>query len=259
MKSARSHRQTVFGPLQRKSFRAALARQLAEHIPSLGALTAQALADHLEALFHEYFPSPQRLRMGQVLWPAVAKHATGAYGKRIEQTPLQPVLLSLFTDQDLTDYLAEMPRAQLRRKIAIRLFDQAYEQQGVLTRADVAILLGLDPSTISKYVKEYERETRRVVPRRGTIHDIGPSLTHKRQICYQVLVLGRSIGQTARDTHHSPEAVTRYVQDYRRVAFCLQNGFSVDQAAFTAKLSPSLVQEYADLQTELRRPPTESP
>ncbi len=250
MKAAKSHRETVFGPLQRKSFRAALAMELSKNIPTLGALTAQALADHLEVLIQEYFPPTERLRMGQVLWPAVAKNETGAYGKRIEQTQLKPVLLTLFEDQDLADYLQGMAKAQIGQKIAIRLFEQAYEQGGVLTRIDVATLLRLNPKTISKYVRDYERETQRTVPRRGTIHDIGPSVTHKREICYRVIVQGRSIEETARDTRHSPEAVTRYVKAYRRVFFCLQSGFSLDQTAFATKLSKSLVKQYAELQAE---------
>ncbi len=260
MKTPRSHRQTVFGPVQRKSFRTALARELSKHIPTLGSLTAQALAEHLETLILEYFPPTQRLRMGQVLWPAVAKNETGAYGKRIEQTQLKPVLLTLFADQDLADYLRGASKAQLGQKIAVRLFEQAYQQGGVLTCADVATLLRLDPKSISDYVRNYERETQRTVPRRGTVHDIGPSLTHKRQICYQVIVQGRSTEETARDTHHSPEAVTRYVKDYRRVFYCLQHGFSLDQTAFATKLPKSLVEQYAEIQAEHQRlPPAERP
>ena len=188
----------------------------------------------------------------------MAKNETGAYGKRIEQTRLKPVLLTLFADQDLANYLRGTSKAQLCQKIAIRLFEQAYDQGGVLTRIDVATLLRLDPKTISKYVRDYERETQRTVPRRGTIHDIGPSLTHKRQICYRVIVQGRSIEETARDTHHSPEAVTRYVKDYRRVFCCLQHGFSFDQTAFATKLPKSLVEQYAEIQAEHERlPPAE--
>ena len=254
MKVARSHRQTVFGPLQRKTFRATLAAELAQHIPSLGSLTSQALADHLDHLIQEHFPPTQHLRMGQVLWPAVARDETGAYGKTIEQTRIQPVLLSLFTAEDLEDYLQGMSRTKLRQKVALRLFHQAYEQDGVLTRADVAVLMGLDTSTISKYVQEYERESQKTVPRRGTVHDLGPSVTHKRQICYQVVVQGRSIEDTARDTHHSPEAVTRYVSAYRRVFHSLHNGLSINDTAFVAKLPKRLVQEYADIQREHEQP-----
>lgn len=262
MKATRSHRETVFGPQQRKSFRSALALELSKHVPTLGALTAQALAQHLEGLVQQYFPPTQRLRMGQVLWPAVAKNETGAYGKRIEQTQLKPVLLTLFDDQDLADYLRGMAKARICQKVAIRLFEQAHEQGGVLTRTDVATLLRKDPKTISKYVRDYECKTQRTVPRRGTIHDIGPSVTHKREICYRVIVQGRSIEETARETHHSPEAVTRYVKAYRRVFFCLQNGFSIDQTAFATKLSKSLVKQYAEIQAEhdqLRPPALDTP
>ena len=40
--------------------------------------------------------------------------------------------------------------------------------------------MGLTAGTISRYVREHEKETGDLVPRRGTVHDMGPSLTHKR-------------------------------------------------------------------------------
>ena len=79
---------------------------------------------------------------------------------------------------------------------------------------------------------------------------MGPSVTHKRQICRRVIVEGRSIEDTARDTRHSPEAVTRYVQDYRRVAACLAMGLSTDWTSFATRLSKSLVEQYREIMRE---------
>jgi hypothetical protein len=254
MKSTKSHRQTVFGPLQRKTFLATLTAVLRQHVPTLGQLTAQALAGHLDALIREYFPPIERLRMGQLLWFAVDRNETPARGKTIEETSLRPVVLSLFKAEDLDAYVSGVPKKEIREKVVMRLFDEAYAQGGVLTRADVAAIMALDTSTVSDYVLDYERRTQKTVPRRGTVHDIGPSVTHKRQICYQVLVLGRSIEETARATHHSPEAVARYVNDFKRVLHCLQAGLSIDQTAYVTRRSRRLVQEYADLQSELPKP-----
>ena len=80
---------------------------------------------------------------------------------------------------------------------------------------------------------------------------MGPTVTHKRQICYRVIVQGRSIEETARDTNHSPDAVTRYVKDYHRIVHCLRRGFSIAETAYATQLTSRLVQEYADLQAEL--------
>ena len=257
MKAPAVTTQQQYGRLQRKTFHAALSAELQKQVPSLGELTANRLAEHLEQLFHEHHPPTQRMRMGQMLWPAVAKEETGAYGKRIQDTKLKPVVVNVLTHHDFRDMIHGVRRSEIRRKIAIRLFDEAFSQGGVFTEVDVAAILGVSPLTISQYVTQFEKQSDRLIPRRGTIHDMGPSITHKRQICYRVIVLGQSIEQTARETDHSPESVTRYVQDYRRVAHCLAARFSISETAFATKLSPGLVGEYAELQQDIESPSNE--
>ena len=237
--------------LSRKTFAAALSAELKKQVPSLGQMLADRLAEHLEQLFHVYFPPTDCLRMGQMVWPAVARDETGSYGKRLQDTELRPVILNVLSSSDILELAVGADRKKVRQKIAVRLFDEAFEQGGVLTEVDVAAMMGLTDNTISTYVTEYEATAQRLVPRRGTIHDMGPSVTHKTQICYRFFVLGQTVEQTARDTNHSPESVTRYVQDYRRVAHCLDNGFSTSQTAFATKLTERLVREYARLKDEL--------
>jgi hypothetical protein len=255
----RSSTQRGMERLSRKTFAAALSAELRKQVPSLGQMLADKLSEHLEKLFHQYFPPAERLRMGQMVWPAVAKDETGAYGKRLQDTKLTPVILNVLTDKDILDFFHGADRWRIRQRTAVRLFDEAYEQDGVLTEVDVAAIMGLTDNTISTYVTDFEKTSKRVVPRRGTVHDMGPSVTHKGQICYRVLVLGQSIEQTARETNHSPESVTRYVQDYRRITHCLANSFSITETAFATKLSERLVREYADLQEELIQKPTNHP
>ena len=250
MKSTHTFREAWYGPVQRKTFRASLIRELREHIPTLGSLTAEPLAKRIEQLVEEYFPPTERLRMGQVLWPAVDEGETAGYGKRIEQTKLKPVLLQVISEEDIKDYLAGKPGKAIKKKAAIRLFEQAKEQGGVLTSVDVASILHLNPTTIGQYVRSHEQETSTLVPRRGTVHDMGPSVTHKRQICRRVILEGRSIEETARSTRHSPEAVTRYVQDYRRVAACLHMGLSMHQTSFVTRIPQRLIKQYKDIMSQ---------
>ena len=117
--------------------------------------------------------------------------------------------------------------------------------------------MGLTAGTISRYVREHEKETGDLVPRRGTVHDMGPSLTHKREICRQVILQGHSIRDTARSTKHSPEAVTRYVFDYRRVFTCIKQGLSISQTAYATHLSKNLVIQDVDLIPKKKPLPTE--
>ncbi len=76
---------------------------------------------------------------------------------------------------------------------------------------------------------------------------MGRSVTHKRQICYKMVAEGKSVEQTARETNHSPEAITRYVKDYKRILACLHKGLTPKETSFVAKVSETLVFEYVNL------------
>ncbi|MFQ5561691.1 MAG: DUF1670 domain-containing protein [Nitrospinota bacterium] len=80
-----------------------------------------------------------------------------------------------------------------------------------MTGADIGATLEMACSTISKYARQYEKENDCLLPKRGTIHYIGRCITHKPVICRKVILEGKSIEETARETNHSPEGVTRYV------------------------------------------------
>lgn len=248
MKRATDARQAALGPLRRKTFGASLTQTLREHVPALGALTAQALSDHIQKLIEQYFPPAERLRMGQVLWPAIDVRESAGYGKPIEECQLKPVMLQAIADEDIQALVEGATRRQVRQQAAVRVCRQAHEQGGVLTLVDVGAMLQVSPTTVSRYLKEHEKEhPGELVPRRGTVHDMGPTLTHKKIICRKVIVEGMSVEQAAQQTRHSPAAVTRYVQDYRRVAACLKQGMTIQQAAYATGLPQRLATDYQEL------------
>ena len=90
-----------------------------------------------------------------------------------------------------------------------------------------------------------------VLPRRGTVHDLGRSTSHKQVICRKSVLDRKATPDIALETYHSPMAVDRYLGDFERVCFCLKKGLSVEEAAFTTQLSKSLIVEYAELIEEL--------
>ncbi len=167
--------------------------------------------------------------------------------KTIEKTKLKPVFVDMIAPEDIEAVLKGEKARLIRQKATVRIFTQAKDQGGVLTGVDVASMMRLSPATISKYVREWEKQNNTLVPRRGTIHDMGRSITHKKQICYKVIVEGKSIEQTARESDHSPEAITRYVKDYKRILACISRGLTPKDTAFVAKVSESLVYEYVNL------------
>jgi hypothetical protein len=235
-------------PYAKKGFAAALDHFFASHVPQLGgALTRKAVVVEVEKMVEKYYPATDRLRMGQMIWYAVDEKEKAGYGKSLESCEQRPVILDVLHETDIEAVLQGLRKRERQKRVIVRLFNQAYEQGGVLSGADVGSILRLSPSTISRYVREYEAETEKILPRRGTIHDMGPALTHKRIICKKHFLEGKTIEQTARETYHSAQAVSRYTNDFRRVRECLKAGWAVEKISYTTGLSKSLTEEYVQM------------
>lgn len=80
--------------------------------------------------------------------------------------------------------------------------DHPNEQDGVLNQADVSLLIGVSAGIIGKDIREFQLERGVILPYRGTIHDIGPTLTHKK-IIIQQFVRNVPTPEIARRTSHS--------------------------------------------------------
>lgn len=231
----------------RKDLNAVMETFFEEQFPQMGSITRATMVKALIALFDRYCPPTTRMKAGQVLWYAVDEKETAGYGKRIEACDLTPVTLDLFHREDVQRIESGMKRRDRSLHTAARLFQQAYQQHGVLTLQDAADMMRVTASTMSKYVRDYERRYNVILPRRGTIHDMGPTLTHKRIICHKHIIEGKTIEQTAREAKHSTSAVTRYVKDYMRVLTCWKEGMDEDKIRNATGLSKSLIKEYLDL------------
>ena len=59
--------------------------------------------------------------------------------------------------------------------------------------------------TINKIMRR--RPADNLLPTRGSLHDLDPTVTHNRLICYKRLVEKRPTGQVALETFRSPQAV----------------------------------------------------
>jgi hypothetical protein len=75
---------------------------------------------------------------------------------------------------------------------------------------------------------------------------MGKSVTHRALIVKQWLS-GKEYSEIARATNHSVDAVSNYVDKFKRVVCLAKNNYEIKTIAFLVKLSPSLTQEYYDL------------
>jgi hypothetical protein len=245
---------------KRKTFHSALCHWLQTEFPGVfGPAVTRLFADKVDALYEQFHPPRSRVQAGQIFWAAVAADDPPRRDKRIENTRLVPVVLDLVTPQDIDNTAHRGRRAQIRRDKILRLFRQAYEQGGVLSYADVSLLVHVAIHTVSQVVMAEHQATGQLVPCRGTIHDMGRSVTHKAIICYKRLVEKKSTSQVAQETFHSAEEVEYYVQTLRRVQLCKDSGMGLDDIAHATGHSQSLVREYLDLIEQWKLPPIANP
>jgi hypothetical protein len=216
-----------------------------------GPVIARAIVDDILATVERCYP--ERVPPKTVVWLAVRREKRGQR-KGLEITDLVPVRLLMITESEiklLTD-------AQLRKdRQARRAFNrarfarwcfEAYEQGGVLTQLDLSLLSGLSAHYISHTLREYEDEAGEIVPTRGTVHDIGPSVTHKAEVIRRWL-RNESPAHIARVLKHSQEAVDRYIADCQKVRTLAQKLPAADLPALTG-LSASVIKQYIELLCE---------
>jgi predicted transcriptional regulator len=162
------------------------------------------------------------------------------------RSKLVPVRLTLLHPDELVQASRGTAWEELREPRVVRLLEQAYEQGGVLGQHDVAVLLGLSQSTVSRLIRNYQQRTGKVLPFRGTVHDLGRTLTHKRQTV-ELRLQGLLTQEIARRIHHTPEAVDAYLTQFERVYQLHRDGKTIPQITFLTAIAQSLVRQYIQM------------
>jgi DNA-binding CsgD family transcriptional regulator len=246
------HLRAGLAPLQDKTLENALAHRIAKEFPRIGGPRIRKLcAQMILEVISNNLRSADVVRHGQVLWTAVSRDDPPAWGKRIADTDLVPVILDLSTPEDIQARLDRVPHSRRKLLKALRLCHEAYQQGGLLSNFDLSELLNLDDALIGRLIAGHERQTKTVVPRRATLHDVGAGLTHKRIICHKRFIEGKSPELIARETYHSLEAVDRYLGQYDRIRHCRCQGLGPAETAHILDCSLSLVEAYLQIDREL--------
>ena len=235
-----------------KTLKNALAHRIEKEFPRIGGpRICKLCADMILEVVHGHIRSKQTISHGQILWTAVNIEDRPGWSQKIADTDLVPVLLDASTAKDIQSRIDGVHPRQVRLRKAIRMCHQAYEQGGLLTNYDLSEILNIRDSLVGQLLSEYERKKKKVVPRRGTIHDAGSSVSHKGIICRKRYVQGKNSDQIARETYHSIEAVDRYLGQFDRVRHCYRQGFSTIETAHILNCSVSLVKAYHQIDKEL--------
>lgn len=247
------HRERQYRPQAAKTLRQVLIGFITREFPRLGGpWVLELFVDKLLELVDAYRIPHDRLRPGQTIWPAVAVDEHPGYRKPMTHTRQVPVVITVVSQEDIAALRANISWPEVLKRALVRAANEAYAQGGVLSCTDLSVLFHRSRRRLAELICQYEAETGEIVPRRGTVHDMGPTLSHKRIICHKAYVEGKPTHIIARETSHSPEAVDHYIVNLSRVYFAvIQRGMTVEEAAFATQQPVGIVQQYINLIEEL--------
>jgi hypothetical protein len=214
---------------------------------------AKAIMNAVYDVYQPFFDNAAAMKPGQILFEVVSVE-NGAQQK-LSECKMGSVVLTLDAGAEDLDIKRDQGVIGLRRHRFQRIAHEAFQQGGVLTVEDIANrLLNCGERTLCRDIKAF-KEQGIVLPLRSTIKDMGKSITHRTLIVKEWL-LGKEYTQIARKTNHSVEAVSNYVDKFKRVVCLAKDNHEINTIAFLVKLSPSLTQEFYKLYQNIKAVPS---
>lgn len=234
----------LYTSIQQKSFENIIRRELVLNYGYDNKLAiAESLSSRIVEIFNDYAPDRENIKPFQLLWVAVDQYDTPEYGKTIEDTSQKTVVVDLWTSSEIEALSNGVKPRDLLPQRAARITKQALSQEGVFTQTDLALILGVSLSTIRKAIDKWQKEHNEILPLRGTIHDMGMALSHKRQII-DLYLEGRLSSEIGRLTSHDPVNVDRYIGDFERILEFAREETPMYKICFYTGMSERLVKEY---------------
>jgi hypothetical protein len=224
----------------RRDFASAVEHMLETEFKLVGShRVIRMMVESIMELHREFFPETKHRSPGTILW-ATTKAGEGAkvsWGKRAEEYGIQMVQLPLVTKAEIESRMIAGPgrdpkdnrKKEFKRDMAtaVRLLKSAAEQGGLLSGAELSVLMNRSLVKVHEYIRTHEEETGEALPLKGYVLDIGSSPTHKGIIC-QKFEEGMSPPDIARATGHTLEAVDRYLKTYGRIKTLLRKSFDAE-------------------------------
>ncbi len=226
--------------LESKNARAAIIQKISTDF-NLMPLIAEAYYKQISDYFAQH--ADVQLTSGQICYEAVAPEEPA--GKHIALAKKVSCRLTLNDVQEDLQVLADYGLAGLRRHRILRLTQEAYDQDALLSHEDLAVLLTTSPATVKRDIRVLKQDGYFVMTR-GAKHDMGPGLSHKTQIL-ELYFKAYTFTEIQQKTNHSERAVYRYLRDFTQVATLHHQGFPNAQIRLISHLSDRLVREYLSL------------
>jgi len=245
--------------LPKRNFRNSIIRLLEKEYKMVGShKVIGMIADDIVELHREFYPELEQQSFGCIVW-----HTTGrdckkpSYGTKVEDYEVKTVFLPLVTDEDIEQRIKnfyghypdkESCKNQQERDISVmaRLVKSAYDQGGLLSGAELSVLLNRSLTSIGRYMSIYHETHDDILPTKGMILDQGSKPTHKASII-NLYEQGYPEVDIARLTNHTIESVGRYIKNYKNVKLLLEKGFNLMELVRVTGMGRSTIIQYREL------------
>jgi len=247
--------------INRRNFRNALINLLETEYKVLGSRKILImLAEDIESLYRDFHPAVTDVGFGEVVFRTTKDDGQRqSYGKRTEDYASTTVILPLITEEDVErriyfkkgDKNSNYKLRQARDiETMVRLLESAKKQGGLLSGAELSVLMNRSLTTIRNYLFEYRQKTGKILPLKGYVLDQGSLPTHKG-IIVSLYEQGISPADIVLKTSHSQDAVDRYIKQYCQIKKLIAKGLSEIEIKDIVRKSMKVVREYIKLYYDL--------
>jgi len=243
--------------INKRDFRSSLINLLEEQYRVIGSRKViELLAEDIEDLHNDCYPHISRVRPGEIVFRTTKDDGQRqSYGKRTEDYATQTVILPLVTNEDIErriyykkgDRNSNYKHREARDiETMVRLLKVARKQCGLLSGAELSVLMNRSLSTIGKYLRAYQEKTGEILPMKGYVLDQGSLPTHKG-IIISLYEQGVSPADIVLKTGHSQDAVDRYIKQYEQIKKLVEKGLKVKAIVSITGRSLRVVEQYVKL------------
>ena len=246
-----------YSSIPKRSFKNALIRLLEDQFKILGShKVLQLIADEIEQLHKEFYPEVEEQSFGNIIWRTTSANCKKpSYGTRVEDYEVKTVILPLITEDDIEMRIRSFygkPNRNYEKqrdrdiKVMARLVKSAYKQGGLLSGAELSVLLNRSLGAIGQYLKHYHQTHTDILPTKGLILDQGSKPTHKASII-NLYEQGYPEVDIARLTDHTIESTSRYISNYKNIKLLIGKGFNLMEMVRVSGLGRHTIIQYRDL------------
>ena len=239
----------------KRTFQQALIHRLETDYRLLGSRRfLSILAEDIQALIDEFYPAPERLSSGWMVFTGTKANQHKPHPKQSAgEFELVTIEWPVLTAEDLKE-LVRLPEAKsgkekFNQQRLIRIIEYGYHHPKgpvLLTLADLATMLGLTIKEISKLIRQAREATQKPLLTKGHYFDIGMKPTHKAQVI-ELYEQGYDEADIARISEHSQDSVGNYIRGYERTKLALKQNIPVEKIPRLLNMQLGVVTAYVEM------------